>query len=103
MPSEIKYTDRDHVEADMVRMIETGSETEQIAARMMRSMWPLLVEILESEKLSYLSGFARGSAQVAASLVISLPPHMRNGMADTLREEIDQALKLAVKGPPKQP
>ena len=99
--SKIIYTDRDHVEADMVRMIETGSECEQMAARILRTMAPLLIEILTSSNLAYLGGFARGSAQVVASLVISLPDHMRQGMADVLRREIENALDVAVKGPPK--
>jgi hypothetical protein len=103
MLSKIKYTDREHVDADTVRMIETGSEAEQVAARMLRSMTPLLLEILTSSKLSYIAGFARGTAQIIASLVMSLPPHMRDGVADILRQEIDQALDLAVKGPPKRP
>jgi hypothetical protein len=102
MLSKIKYTDREHIEADTVRMIETGNECEQVAARMLRMMTPLLTEIITSSKLSYLAGFARGSAQIVASLVISLPPHMRDGVADILRREIDQALDLAVKGPPKR-
>jgi len=103
MLSKIKYTDREHIEADTVRMIETGSEAEQVAARMLRSMTPLLLEILTSSNLAYLAGFARGTAQVVASLVMSLPSDMRDGMADVLRREIDQALDLAVKGPPKRP
>jgi len=97
----IKYTDRAHVDADTVRMIETGSDAERIAARMLRAMTPLLIEILASGELSYLAGFARGIAQIVASLVVSMPPHMRDGLADILRREIDQALDLAMKGPPK--
>jgi hypothetical protein len=103
MQSEVKYTDRDHIESDLVRMIETGSDAERIAARMLRMQAPLLVEILQSHKLSYLAGFARGMAQVAASLVVSLPPEMREGMVRVLRREIDEALELAEKGPPKPP
>jgi hypothetical protein len=101
--SKIIYTDRNHLEADTVRLIETGSEAEQMAARMLRMMSPLLLEILTSGKLSYVAGFARGMAQIVASLVLSLPPFMRDGVADILRREIDQALDLAVKGPPKRP
>lgn len=101
--SKITYTDREHVEADTIRMIETGNEAEQVAARMLRTMTPLLLEILTSSKLSYVAGFARGTAQIVASIVMSLPPFMRDGVADILRREIDQALDLAVKGPPKRP
>ena len=97
-----KWTDAEHVDSDLIRLIETGNTTEQISARMLKTMVPMIKEVLESGDLSNLSGFVNGLCQIAASVVISLPPHMRQGIADILKHHLEQAMDLAVKGPPKE-
>jgi len=99
--SGVQYTDREHVDADLTRWIEGSNECEQIAARMLKAQVPLLKEIIESGNLAYISGFVRGVSNIAAAMVISLPPFMREGIAESLKSDLNRALNIAVKGPPR--
>jgi hypothetical protein len=99
--SKVSYTDSDHLDADVNRLIEGSNTTERIAARMLKSMVPILKEILESRDLACISGFIRGLSMIAASLVVSLPEHMREGIAEAIRRELDRCLDVAMKGPPR--
>jgi hypothetical protein len=99
--TKIIYSDANHIEADMNRLIEGSSETERTAARMLKTMVPLLMEIVGSGHLPTISGFIRGLCQIAASVVISLPPFMREAVSDILLREMKRSLDIAQKGPPK--
>jgi hypothetical protein len=98
--SKIIYTDKDHVTADMNRLIEGGSETERTAARVLKMMMPLLSEVLLSHNLAKLAGLVRGLAMVVSSIIISLPENMRQPMAEAIMRDLEKALDLAKKGPP---
>jgi hypothetical protein len=102
MMSKISYTNSEHVEADITRWIETGNECEVMAARMLKAQLPLLIEILHSRNLSYVSGFVRGISNIAAAMVVSLPPEMREGVASCIKADLDRAFAIALKGPPKK-
>lgn len=99
--SKVVYTDAEHIDADVNRLIEGSSETERTAARMLKVMVPLLKEIITSGRLTSVTGFIRGLCQIAASVVVSLPPFMREAVSDILLREMKESLDIAQKGPPK--
>jgi hypothetical protein len=99
--SKVIYTDTDHINIDMNRLIEGNNTTERIAARMLKIMVPILKEILESRDLACISGLVRGLSMIGSSLVVSLPERMREGVAEAMKRELERGLDIAVKGPPK--
>ena len=99
--SKIVYTDAARVDADTTRMIEAGTTTERTAARMLKATTPILKEIVFSGELAQVAGFVRGVGQIIGSVVISLPPAMREGIGNAIRSEVEHALEIARKGPPK--
>jgi hypothetical protein len=100
--TKIEYLSGD-TDAGLTRWIETGTPTEAIAARMLKAQLPLIKEILSSGDLAYMSGFVRGVADIVAAMIISLPAFMREGVAQSVRSDLERAIEIALKGPPATP
>src|SRR5262245_37439614 len=98
--SKVSYTDNEHIDADLTRWIEGSNECEQMSARMLKAQVPLLREILDSGNVSYISGFVRGVSNIVAAMIISLPPHMRAGVARSIQADLERVIDIALKGPP---
>lgn len=97
--SKVEYINGDRPD-DLTRFIETGDTVEVISARMLKAQLPLLKEIIASRDLHYLSGFVRGVSNIVAAMIVSLPPEMREGVADSVRRDLERAIEIAMQGPP---
>lgn len=100
MKVQYKYIDGENPDADLTRLIESGTTVEAISARMLKAQLPLIREVLSSGDLQYISGFVRGVSDIVAALIISLPPFMRDGVARSVRSDLEHAIEIAMKGPP---
>lgn len=92
--SKIVYFDEKTLDAGLTRLIEGDSETERTAARMMKAVKPLLEEVVTSGDIQKLSGAIRGFASIASSLVLSLPPHMREGIRSAIRQDLERGFSF---------
>lgn len=91
---DVHVFDEKHIDAGLNRWIEGDSETERIAARMLKAMKPLLEEVVTSGDMLKLSGAVRGFSSIAASLILSMPPHMREGIRTALRKDLEAAFAI---------
>jgi len=86
------FATRETFDAVMNRFVEGTSETERTAARMLKAQKDLMIEILESRDLAMLAGFVQGICQIAGSMILSLPPEMRNGLRNALLSHLAEKL-----------
>jgi hypothetical protein len=91
----VRYATKDNLEAVVNELIEGDDECERTAARMVKVMAPMIEEVVTSGDIKQLSGFVRGMANIAASLLLSMPPEMRAGICNALLADLERVTKLA--------
>lgn len=100
---DVKYASGEGIPKMLNESIEGNSETERMAARMLKVMVPLLEEIIFSGDLKKVSGFIRGTANIVATFIISMPPDMRQGLGEKILDDIERALSIAKRPGEKDP
>ena len=89
--------DKDKIDAKLTELIEGDNETERISARMMKSLTPLLTEIVNGDDPRKISGFVRGMASISISVLISLPPFMRERVYTALLQDLERSYDVVKK------